>query len=130
MFDLNILKNIHQSKASDVEKAQAIYDMTQMATINSINKDNLFEIIKWLLPFGFSLPEDHTDVCICFADAEGLEFCPFCGKGAYLLKDKNTEGFYYVECQSCYARSDGSFGKTKAKDQWNKRESLKEEEND
>lgn len=118
---LDILKNIHRNGESDLEKAQAIYDMTQMATINSVNKDNLFEIIKWLLPFGFTLPDGYTDVYICRAESEGLDPCPFCGGGAYLYESKNVEGFYYVECQSCYARVDGDYGRKKAREQWERR---------
>lgn len=52
-----IFKNINDDFYSDEEKGLAIYMVCSAETHNSIRKDELLDVIRWLLPLAFELPE-------------------------------------------------------------------------
>ncbi len=43
-----IFENINNDTYSDEEKALAIYKVTKMPTHNSVKKDSMLSVIKWL----------------------------------------------------------------------------------
>ena len=53
-----------------------------------------------------------------------LKLCPFCGLGRPTwIEETNEDGdkFIAVECQGCFARTDGYYDKDDATRAWNRR---------
>lgn len=46
--DMAIFKSINDDKWTDKEKAEAIYQVLHMATINSVTKQDLVDVALWL----------------------------------------------------------------------------------
>jgi hypothetical protein len=57
---------------------------------------------------------------------EALKPCPFCGGTARMRKTDNDRG--YVSCAACKATSGGFFDAWCARDAWNQRRTLCDEE--
>ena len=56
-----IFAQINRDKYTDDEKAMAIYAVLNMATHNSVTKDNMLVVIKWLFDRLWSVGEDKGD---------------------------------------------------------------------
>lgn len=52
-----IFEQIENDKYDLQEKGQAIYDVLNMETHNSITKAMMLKVIKWLLELSFDLPK-------------------------------------------------------------------------
>lgn len=56
-----IFKEI-ESKDYDIqEKGEAIYEVSKMATHNGITKNEMLNVIKFLLSLAYDLPESEAD---------------------------------------------------------------------
>lgn len=52
-----IFQNIDSPDYSDEEKGLAVLKVSRMETHNSIRKDDMLKVIRWLLELSFELPE-------------------------------------------------------------------------
>ena len=53
-----IFQNIDSPDYSDEEKGLAVLKIVNMETHNSIRKDDMLKVIRWLLELSFELPEE------------------------------------------------------------------------
>lgn len=58
---LMIFSDINNPGFSDEEKAMAIYTVMNMATHNSVSKDKMLSVIKWLWNTAFEIEEGQHD---------------------------------------------------------------------
>lgn len=58
---VTICQNINSDKFTVEEKALAIHEVMNMPTQNSINKQTLNEVIRWLWNISFELREIHEE---------------------------------------------------------------------
>lgn len=58
---VTICKNINSDIFTVEEKALAIHEVMNMPTQNSINKQTLNEVIRWLWNISFELREIHEE---------------------------------------------------------------------
>lgn len=56
-----IFENIDSSDFTELEKGEAIYEVLKMPTHNSITKDKMLNVIKWLFDKVFEWEETENE---------------------------------------------------------------------
>ena len=56
-----IFDNIDNPNFSDLEKGEAVYEVLKMPTHNSITKDKMLSVIKWLFDKVFEWEETENE---------------------------------------------------------------------
>ena len=56
-----IFENIDSSDFTELEKGEAIYEVLKMPTYNSITKDKMLSVIKWLFDKTFEWEETENE---------------------------------------------------------------------
>lgn len=58
---ISIVTDINNEKYSELEKAQAIYLILDMPTHNSITKDSMLKVIRWLWDKAYEWSETNNE---------------------------------------------------------------------
>lgn len=102
-----IFKQIESDKYAIEEKGAAIYEVLKMPTHNSVTKEQMLSVIRFLFPLAFEFPEEaeaKKAPKAPFPDGDGdVLACPNCGSGEYLHNADENENAYCGQCGQAIA---------------------------